>query len=182
MGLWRLVRNPPVSPRRRRFLRFMACWLLLGVVVLCLAPHKRMILALPLLLPGAILAGAEAAHWLGRLPRSRHVAVWTICAVVWIGGIMTYHHVGRNRTKDRIDASAQILTVAAELNRLAGQGVAIGFDDSVPPSLRFFVAGWPTELSNETINTLLSAPAPAAWATLVDQQVVIRRNAAAEGR
>ena len=157
VALWRLVRHPPASPRRRRFLRFMACWLGLGLLVLCLAPHKRMILALPMLLPGAVLAGAEAARWLGRLGRGRQVAVWSVLTVLTLAALALYHR-NRDPRQDRIDESRAVLATGETLGWLAARGVAVASVGSLPSTIRYFTPGWPPPVGDP--QQFLAAPGP----------------------
>lgn len=161
MALWRLVRHPPASPRRRRFLRFMACWLGFGLLVLCLAPHKRMVLALPMLLPGAVLAGAEAGRWLGRLGRGRQLGLWSVVTVAVLVALAVYHQ-SRDPRKDRIDESRAVIAAGDALARLAGRGVAVTSATKLPSTIRYFTPGWPRQVDDPA--RFLAAPGPGAVA------------------
>ncbi len=164
VALWRLARHPPASPRRRRFLRFMACWLGFGLLVLCLAPHKRMVLALPMLLPGAVLAGAEAGRWLGRLGRGRQVALWAGLVLATLAGLAFYHH-NRDPRKDRIDESRAVIATGDGLGRLAARGIAVTSAASLPSTIRYFTPGWPQRVGDAA--QFLAAPGPGAVAVAV---------------
>ena len=159
--LWRLARNPPPAPRRRRFLRFMACWLGFGLLVLCLAPHKRMVLALPMLLPGAILAGAEAGRWLARLSRAWQVAGWAAFACLVLAALAIYHF-NRDETKDRIGESRAVIAAGAELGRLQDLGIAVSFQTVLPSTIRYFTPGWPRPVADAT--AFLAGSGPSAIA------------------
>ena len=169
VALWRLAKHPPVSPRQRRFLRFMACWLGLGLLVLCLAPHKRMVLALPMLLPGAVLAGAEAGHWLGRLPRARQLTLWVGLAAAFLGGLAIYHG-NRDPRKDRIDESRAVIAAGDTLSRLAGRGIAVASATATPSTIRYFTAGWPRQV--EDPERFLASPGPGAVAIVAGTGIV----------
>ncbi len=160
-SIWRLVRTPPASIRRRRFLRFMACWLGVGLLLLCLAQHKRMILALPMLLPGAILAGAEAGYWLGRLSRPRQLALWSGLTVLVLVGLAIYQ-ANRDPTKDRIEASRAVIAAGTVLGQFRDQGIALAWQRSLPTTIRYFTAGWPT--ATEHPEQFLAQPGPGAVA------------------
>jgi 4-amino-4-deoxy-L-arabinose transferase-like glycosyltransferase len=161
MAIWRLVQLPPASPRRRRFLRFMACWLGFGLLVLCLAPHKRMVLALPMLLPSAVLAGAEAGRWLGRLGRGRQLALWSALAAVVLAALAVYH-LNRDPRKDRIDESRAVIATGDALGRLAGRGIAVSSASALPSTIRYFTPGWPRQVADPA--RFLAASGPGAVA------------------
>lgn len=163
-ALWRLARHPPASPRRRRFLRFMACWLGAGLLLLCFAPHKRMVLALPMLLPAAILAGAEIGRWLARTPWRRQALAWAAVAAVAAAAQFAYHHRLRDHAKDRVRESEAVLAAAAELDAWAACGVRVGLHRGVPSSLRYFAAGHPPLLDAAAAARLLAEPGPGAVA------------------
>jgi len=141
-AVWRLARHPPAAPRRRRFLRFMACWLGFGLLLLVLSPHKRMVLALPMLLPGAVLAGSEAGRWLTRYGCGRQVALWTGITAVMLAGLAIYH-ANRDQRKDRIDDSRAVIALGEGLGRLERSGIAVAWLHSLPPSIRYFTPGFP---------------------------------------
>lgn len=147
----RLVRDPPAAPRRRRVLRFMACWLAVGIAALCLAPHKRMILSLPMLLPAAVLAGSEIARLLRRIGPARQAALWAGLAALVIAGLAIYHHRIRAADGDRIDDSRAVIDAADALAGWSRRGAAVGWN-GVPTTLRYFVPGWPARVDD-----------PAAW-------------------
>jgi 4-amino-4-deoxy-L-arabinose transferase-like glycosyltransferase len=168
-ALWRLLRHPPAAPRRRRFLRFMACWLGFGLLVLVLAPHKRMVLALPMLLPGAVLAGSEAGRWLARLSRPRQLTLWAGLASLVLAALAVYHHFGRDPAKDRLDGSQAVIDAGAGLGQLAQGGMAVSWDAGLPASMRYFIAGWPKAATHPA--AFLAEPGPGAVAVRTGTQV-----------
>ena len=161
VALWRLARHPPASPRRRRFLRFMACWLGFGLLVLCLAPHKRMVLALPMLLPGAVLAGSEAGRWLGRLGRGQQMALWSGLTAMILAALALYHF-NRDPRKDRIDVSRAVIATGDALGRLVGRGIVVTSAAALPSTIRYFTPGWPRQVTDPT--QFLAAAGPGAVA------------------
>jgi 4-amino-4-deoxy-L-arabinose transferase-like glycosyltransferase len=160
IALWRLVRYPPVSPRRRRFLRFMACWLMVGLLALCLTPHKRMILSLPMLLPAAVLAGGEIARLLKRLSLSRQMNLWCGLAVCTIAGLLVYHHRMRDESSDRIAESRAVLAAADALGGWQRLGAAIRWSRSLPSSIRYFTPGHPPAVLAGAVQSFLAEPGP----------------------
>ncbi len=159
----RLIRSPPAAPRRARFLRFMACWLGLGLLLLCIAPHKRMVLALPMLLPGAILAGAEAGRWLARWSLPRQLLLWCSLTVVIIGGLYWYHHHARDTDGDRIADSQAILDATSALSQAERQGFAIGWVAGAPATVRYFLPHWDRSKTVPDMHTVMAKPGPAAF-------------------
>jgi 4-amino-4-deoxy-L-arabinose transferase-like glycosyltransferase len=180
MALWRLAQHPPASPRRRRFLRFMACWLGFGLLVLCLAPHKRMVLSLPMLLPGAVLAGAEAGRWLGRLGRGRQVMLWAALAVMILAGLAIYH-LNRDPRKDRIDESRAVIATGEGLGRLAAQGIAVTSAADLPSTIRYFTPGWPPQAGSPAQFLAASGPGAVAVATGTVVPGAVQRLPLADG-
>ena len=80
----RVIRRPASDPSRRRFDRFLVCWILGGVVVFSLVGHQRSNLIFPLVAPSAWLAGTVLAdmRWI-RGPR-RALATACVLAVTLI--------------------------------------------------------------------------------------------------
>lgn len=75
----RVIRRPAPDPSRRRFDRFLVCWILAGVVIFALVGHQRSNLIFPLVAPSAWLAGSFLAdmRWI-RGPRR---ALVTACVL-----------------------------------------------------------------------------------------------------
>ena len=163
LAVRRLLRDPPASPRQRRFLRFCACWLGVGLLLLVFSPHKRIDLALPLLLPGAVLAGWELARWLRRLSATRLVVAAAAACVLGGVAVAGYQHIAR-ADEERIVASQQVLAAAATLQRCASSGAQVAVYRA-PGQLRYFVAGYPPVVEAQVARTLLAGAAPAAVAT-----------------
>lgn len=81
VNLWRIWRDPSQDDAERRFERFVACWLVIGIIPFCIAPHQRADLIAPIYPPAALLAGRELARLL------------RLCAAQWraavlVGGVM----------------------------------------------------------------------------------------------
>ena len=160
--LWRLGWQPPSAPRRRRFIRFMACWLGLGLLVLCLAPHKRLVLALPMLLPGAVLAGIELGRWARRWHCRQQLAGWAGFTAVILVGLACYHHFGRDPVKDRIDDSRAVIASGDRLSQLVDQGIAVAWERSLPTSIRYFTVGWPQATIDPAAHLAAAGPGAVA--------------------
>lgn len=160
VALWRLFRHPPVSPRRRRFLRFMACWLLVGLVALCLTPHKRMILSLPMLLPAAVLAGSEIARLFARMPVPRQLALWSGLSVCTVVALQVYHHHLRDESDDRIADSRAVLSAADALAEWQRLGADVRWSRRLPTALRYFTPGHPPAVMAGEEQGFLARPGP----------------------
>ncbi|MDW8373078.1 MAG: glycosyltransferase family 39 protein [Planctomycetota bacterium] len=167
-ALWRLWRRPPLVPRQRRFLRFMACWLGVGLLILMLAPHKRLILGLPMLFPGAVLAGVGLSWLLRGWHPLRWAGAWLLASVLVLSGLWVYHQ-HRDRVKDQIAASEAVIATGGALSALAARGIAVSWN-GLPPCVRYFIAGMPPATSDPA--AWLAQPGPQAVAVLEDREVV----------
>ncbi|HIG04435.1 MAG TPA: hypothetical protein EYQ08_01685 [Planctomycetes bacterium] len=59
----RLIRRPSPRPRERRAERFLLCWMIAGLLLLCISTHHRFIHLLVILPPTAMLAAREVSRW-----------------------------------------------------------------------------------------------------------------------
>ncbi|MBT7103155.1 MAG: hypothetical protein HN940_02525, partial [Planctomycetes bacterium] len=59
----RLIRRPASGSRERRAERFLLCWMIAGLLLLCVATHHRFIHLLVILPPTAMLAAREVSRW-----------------------------------------------------------------------------------------------------------------------
>ncbi len=128
LGLWRVFWHPAAEPGERRFERFLAWYLLSGLLMFSLASHKREDL-LSILAPAAAwLAGREAALWLGRL-HWRPRPVLSVVAAGWL--ILTaaclwyYHFSGAWNHKKEIGQTQALRAMAAEFEARFGRGCEV---------------------------------------------------------
>lgn len=159
-AVWTVWRSPPASPRQRRLLRFCVCWLAAGLAVLTLSPHKRIDLAVPLLLPGALLSGWAVARWIGRWGDRRVVLASAFALVLGIGAVAVYQHVHR-ADEPRVVESEHLMSAIGRIERLRLAGATVGLH-RVPALSRYFIGGWPAPLDGEAARRLLAGAAPAA--------------------
>jgi len=82
LALWRVWRRPATDDAARRLERFLACWILFGLLIFTAASHKRADLLFPLVPPMALLAGRELARLLRALKPSVLLGVSAACATV----------------------------------------------------------------------------------------------------
>lgn len=91
----RVFRRPAADDTRRRFDRFMVCWVLSGLVIFSLAGHQRPDLLFPLVAPAAFLAGSQLVRlsWL-RGPRRAFAGACIMAAtlVPVLGLFYAYHY------------------------------------------------------------------------------------------
>ncbi|MDE0961289.1 MAG: hypothetical protein OSB09_10955 [Planctomycetota bacterium] len=59
----RLIRRPSTRQRERRAERFLFCWMIGGLLLLCLATHHRFVHLLVVLPPATMLAAREVSRW-----------------------------------------------------------------------------------------------------------------------
>ncbi|MFW6414489.1 MAG: ArnT family glycosyltransferase [Verrucomicrobiota bacterium] len=115
IGLWRVFKQPEKSPEKRRFERFLTCWLLFGIIAFSLAAHHRADLLFPLWPAGAILAGREAERLMQKM--GKRCFSWCIAGIgillftyaVWV------YHPGVNRRADVIEQSQSVKGAAEAL-------------------------------------------------------------------
>ena len=62
-ALVRIFRKPDADLHKRDADHFMACWLIGGLILLCLATHHRFVHLLAILPPTAVLAGRQISTW-----------------------------------------------------------------------------------------------------------------------
>jgi|GEM_PF-278345 len=123
LGFWRVVRHPAQRAVERRFERFLACWMVVGLVVFSLAAHHRADLLLPLWPAGALLAGREIARLrerLGAWPLAGGTTV--VCLVLAALAYWTYHRMPIRR--------AQVVNYNVQVRQAARALQEVGIDTS----------------------------------------------------
>jgi 4-amino-4-deoxy-L-arabinose transferase-like glycosyltransferase len=114
VGLWRAFRHPAATAQERRFERFLACWILGGMLLFSLAKHQRGDLPLPLYPPAALLAAREVARWLGPWSDGTLVKRGTGFVLVWLALYTVYLHTVFAST-DEVRESEAIEALARQL-------------------------------------------------------------------
>lgn len=111
-GLWRVFRRPAADPGERRFERFLAAWVLTGLVIFSLAAHHRPDLLLPLWPACALFSGRELVRFARRTGTTRFtVGLATVCAVL-VAGIYVNYHVTFGKRTENTDYAAQVRLAA----------------------------------------------------------------------
>src|SRR5690606_7374135 len=86
-ALWRVFRRPAGDVAERRLERFLACWVLAGLVLFSLAAHHRADLLLPLWPACALLAGRAMARLARRVGAARFTAVTAVVVAGLMAGL-----------------------------------------------------------------------------------------------
>lgn len=147
-GLWRVFRKPAADPRERRFERFLAAWVLTGLVIFSLAAHHRADLLLPLWPACALLAGREMLCFARRIGTTRFtVGLATVC-VVLVAGIYANYHVTFGKRAENTGYAAQVRLAADAI-------VAQGLD---PRQLQHSGTSVTLQMYLGTFHRWLSAP------------------------
>lgn len=102
IALFAVFRSPAPDPRERRFERFLAGWLLIGLAVFSVVPHQRADLLSPIWAPGALLAG----RWIARrtvswTPRYLRVAAAAAILLGAAGAFLQFHIAARRSDSKR---------------------------------------------------------------------------------
>jgi 4-amino-4-deoxy-L-arabinose transferase-like glycosyltransferase len=119
-GLWRVFREPAADPHERRFERFLAAWVLTGLVIFSLAAHHRADLLLPLWPACALLAGRELVHFSERVGLARFSAGLTTVCVILVAVIFANYHVTFGKRAENTDHAAQVRLAA---DAIVAQGI-----------------------------------------------------------
>lgn len=121
-ALWRVFRSPARVPAERRFERFLACWVLVGLLIFSLAAHHRADLLLPLWPACALLAGRELARLAGRVGIARFARIGAAaCMLLLASVLLTYHSVWGKRAENADYAEA----VKAAAHALAASDIDV---------------------------------------------------------
>ncbi len=131
VALWRAIFRPAADPRTQRFEAMCWWWLVLGLAVLSISPHQRGDLALPLLLPAALLAGREIALLLRVLPARVHppigVAALVVCAALawWRGHVAPAERVAVEQTLAQREFATAICASGADPEKVVFTGACM---------------------------------------------------------
>jgi hypothetical protein len=159
LGIWRAFRKPAKEDEERRGERFWTAYLLVGLIILSVASHKRPDLNLPLLPAAALLAGREISRW--SRARSRGVLAWGTAgvAVAVLAGFGLYSHVFRAKDP-KVRQTVLARDFANHLRAQVGEDFPFAHVDS-PYALQFFLNTIRPETSYEEARRLLTGVPPA---------------------
>lgn len=116
-ALWRVFRRPAGDVAERRLERFLACWVLAGLVLFSLAAHHRADLLLPLWPACALLAGREMARLARRVGEARFTAVTAVVVAGLMAGLYAQYHVTWGGRAENTEVSETIRDAAEAFRR-----------------------------------------------------------------
>jgi 4-amino-4-deoxy-L-arabinose transferase-like glycosyltransferase len=168
----RIIRRPAPDDRRRRFERFVVCFVVAGLAIFSLVGHQRPDLIFPLLAPCAWLAGTTLAGlpWL-RGPR-RTLAAACILAVVTLpvlGVVYAVHYPDDPDFRTGLEAKR----IAGELLAEVGPEFPIVYA-SAPEALQIYQGIWRHYADDEIACKLLGGDEPAFVAVIRYAQFIAR--------
>ncbi len=118
-GLYRVFRRPAVDAGERRFERYLACWVLAGMVIFTVVAHHRADLLLPLWPAGALLAGREGDRLYSKIgPGKLAWGATVVSLLLLVGAWLNYHPVGGRNLKS--SAYSETVRQAAVAFRATG--------------------------------------------------------------
>lgn len=134
-GLVRVLRRPDPDPTTRRIERFVACWMVGGLVPFCFATHQRPDLVLPLVPAAALLAGREVDRLLRRLGDRRFFVAVAASSVLLVAGYAVRTWIVDDRSATAREGR-DLEAVAKGVRRSLGDAARLAFVDA-PYALQF---------------------------------------------
>lgn len=167
-ALWQVFRRPAADPAERRFERFLAVWVLCGLLVFSLAAHFRPDLLLPLWAACALLAGREMARTASRIGEARFLRIGAaVCVVLLASVFLTYHTVFGKRA-ERSEHTAAV-EIAARALSSADLDVFELHHVGTPVTLQMHLGTFRPWLSLEAFREV-TATRPAPYYLAVDRE------------
>ena len=159
IGIWRVFFHPAARSVQRRFERFLACWLVAGLVMFSLAAHHRADLLLPLWPAGALLAGREIARLRAPLG-DRLLAAGTVATCIVLVGFAywTYHRMDARRART-VHYTVEVRQ-AAEALREAGVDPTGLIHVGTPVTLQFYLQTYKRWVDANEVRSLLTHERP----------------------
>lgn len=161
LGLWRVIRHPASDPGERHFERFLACWILFGLLIFSLVKHQRADHLLPLWPACALLAGREMAGWAARIGKTRFAGISVVIACLLLGLTYAAVHPADAGRADNSDYGRE-MKLAVEA-KLAGEAfLAQGLDASrlyhldTPLTLQLYLATYRPFITRKQLEDLLA--------------------------
>ncbi len=163
VSLWRTWRRPAVDADERRRERFLASWLLIGLVVFSLSPHQDERHLFPLMPPAALLAGRELARLLQRRSPRIVLVGSLVAAVVGSTAIGAGYQHAKSR-ESRADRTLGMEALARTIRARVGPASPLVHVGS-PVTLPLFLGQITRMASAPEAAELLRGPHPAFVAT-----------------
>jgi 4-amino-4-deoxy-L-arabinose transferase-like glycosyltransferase len=134
-GLVRVIVRPSLDEEVRRFERFLACWVALGVLFFCLSPHNQARLLAPMIPPAAMLAGRELDR-LARLLSARGVAAVTAAVAVVLLGFFVWEFHRRELRRPQVRETIATQRLARNVEAVAGTAFPLTYVAGTPFALQ----------------------------------------------
>lgn len=119
----RIIRNPASDEREQRAERFLLCWLLGGLVLLCIGTHHRFVHLLVVLPPAAMLASREVSRWC----HPRRAPVYAIVALSSLLPLAAVYIDVIDIQQPRIMQTAELNDFCREVKKELAPGDALEF-------------------------------------------------------
>lgn len=108
IALWRAISHPATDAGERRFERFLACWVVCGLLLLSLGKLQSPDQLLPLWPACALLAGRELARFANRIGETRFAGIAMVLGIVLLGATYAAAHLPVPATQMAIADSALV--------------------------------------------------------------------------
>lgn len=158
----RVFRRPCADDARRRFDRFLVCWILIGLGLFAFAGHQRGDLIFPLVPPSALLAGSVIAGL--RWPRKARATFATAGVTAGIALAMgTWEYAVHNPGDPRVRRGFAAERIANELRGSVGPEfpLAYGGSSNGPLAVQIYLGGWSRMARPRETLDFLRSPEPA---------------------
>jgi 4-amino-4-deoxy-L-arabinose transferase-like glycosyltransferase len=165
LALGRSLLRPAADARERRFERFLACWLVGGLFVFCLAPHTAARLILPVVPAAALLAGRELDRLTRGLPRAAVASLAAATAALTLALAVVYYHSLERRAPD-VERTLAVERLAADVRAAVGDGFPLTVVDA-PCALGLLLGTRAAPAPADAAARLLAGEA-AAYVAVVD--------------
>lgn len=147
----RIIRNPASDEREQRAERFLLCWLLGGLVLLCIGTHHRFVHLLVVLPPAAMLASREVSRWC----HPRRAPVYAIVALSSLLPLAAVYIDVIDIQQPRIMQTAELNDFCREVKKELAPGDALEFF-AVDPATQVQLARHQPPLDERRIAEVLS--------------------------
>lgn len=138
-GLWRVWKHPADHRDERSLERFLASYFVFGIILFSMFPHQRPDHLFPLMPAAGLLAGREAARWLGRRGRAASMLPYTV--MLWLlvlSGFGIYYYKIDPANNAWFEKTAGVRQLARQYEHTYGTGRELIFVD-VPYGLQYYL-------------------------------------------
>lgn len=171
LALWRILRHPAADAGQRGYERFLASWLIFGLLAVSLIDDKGADMLFALWPACALLVGREMAHVAERMGKTRFAGMAVVIGCILIGA--TYNAVHSTSTENyRASALGKELRLAADTKLTANALKASGIDVrelhhfGTPQTLQLYLGTFRPHIDQTQLGAILaSANGPVDLAT-----------------